>query len=308
MKKLLSLSVAGSALIAAGCTTAAMASDQYEYREDIHVVVDADHSLGQTVIIRGVDVEVVDGDVIINGDAVRSAVDGRIVISGDNVHVVNGGDGAFAFAFDGADFDVQMADAEAQLENLQGMHIVIDELRSAEMERALAHIEEELQGHHERRMVIINGERREMTDEEREEVRVELAEARDEVRRAMREVETGMRAADEERREAMRVMRIELERAGHELSEANREERRVHVMARHNETVTEDMIRELRENGGTRLRFNIEDGEARVWVDGEELEGDARTDWLNRLQVEELAGDDGSSTRRIVIEIDEDDE
>jgi hypothetical protein len=103
------------------------------------------------------------------------------------------------------------------------------------------------------------------------------------------------------------IMRIELEQAERELAEAGREARRVHVIARHNQDMHEDAIHELRERGGRELRFVSEDGEERIWVDGEELEGDARTEWLNRLQVEELAGGEGSSSRSIVIEIDEDD-
>lgn len=308
MKKLLSLSVAGSALIAAGCTTAAMASDQNQYRENVHVVVERDAADGQTIVIRGVNIEVVDGDVFINGDAVRTSADGRIVISGDNVHVINGRDGTFEFTFDDSDMELRMAEVHAQMENLDNMHIVVDELHSEEMERALARVEEELVRNQGRRMVVINGERREMTDEEREEVRRELTRAREDIAESMREVLIELRESGGERAEALRAMRIELEQAERELAEAGREARRVHVIARHNQDINDDTIRVLRESGGRELRFVSEDGDERIWVDGEELEGEARTDWLNRLQVEELAGGEGSSSRSIVIEIDEDDE
>lgn len=307
MKKLLSLSVAGSALIAAGCTTAAMASDQNQYRENVHVVVERDAVDGQTIVIRGVDIAVVDGDVFINGDTVRTSADGRIVISGDNVHVINGGHSTFEFATAGEELELHLAEIEAQMEHMRDMRIVVDDLHSEEMERALAHVEEELARNHGRRMVVINGERREMTDEEREEVQRELSRAREEIAESMREVRIELRESEGERADALRVMRIELEQAERELAEAGREARRVHVIARHNQDVHDDTIRVLRESGGRELRFVSEDGEERIWVDGEELEGDARTEWLNRLQVEELAGGEGSSSRSIVIEIDEDD-
>jgi len=62
----------------------------------------------------------------------------------------------------------------------------------------------------------------------------------------------------------------------------------------------------VRENGARRVRIESEnDGEPRVWIDGEELEGDARTEWLNRLEIERLEG--GNGRRSIVIEVDEDD-
>lgn len=308
MKKLLSLSVAGSALIAAGCTTAAMASDQNQYRENVHVVVERDAADGQTIVIRGVNIEVVDGDVFINGDAIRTSADGRIVISGDNVHVINGRDGTFEFTFDDSDMELRMAEVHAQMENLDNMHIVVDELHSEEMERALARVEEELVRNQGRRMVVINGERREMTDEEREEVRRELTRAREDIAESMREVRIELRESGGERAEALRAMRIELEQAERELAEAGREARRAHIIARHNQDINDDTIRVLRESGGRELRFVSEDGDERIWVDGEELEGEARTEWLNRLQVEELAGGEGSSSRSIVIEIDEDDE
>ncbi|WP_394693992.1 hypothetical protein [Hyphobacterium sp.] len=306
MKKILSLSAAAAALIAAGCTTAAMASDQSEYRENVHVIVERDASDGQTIIIRGVDVETIDGDVFINGDALRTAADGRIVISGDNVRIINGGHSTFAFATAGEELELHLAEIEVQMESMRDMRIVVDDLHGEEMERALAHVEEELARNQGRRMVIVNGERREMTDEEREEVQRELTRAREEIAESMREVRIELRESEGERAEALRVMRIELEQAERELAEAGREARRVHVIARHNQDMHEDAIHELRVRGGRELRFVSEDGEERIWVDGEELEGDARTEWLNRLQVEELAGGEGSSSRSIVIEIDED--
>jgi hypothetical protein len=306
MKKLLSLSVAGSALIAAGCTTAAMASDQNEYRENVHVVVERDAADGQTIVIRGVDIETIDGDVFINGDALRTAADGRIVISGDNVRIINGAHSTFEFATAGEELELHLAEVEAQMEHLQDMRIIVEDLHSEEMERALAHVEEELARNQGRRTVVVNGERREMTDEEREEVRRELMRAREEIAESMREVRIELQEAEGDRAEALRVMRIELEQAEREMAEAEREARRVHVIARRNQNINDEVVRALRESGGHELRFVSEEGESRVWVNGEELEGDARIEWLNRLETERLAGGRDSDRRRIVIEIDED--
>ena len=110
-------------------------------------------------------------DVFISGDALRTAADGRIVISGDNVRIINGAHSTFEFATSGEELELHLAEVEAQMEHLQDMRIIVEDLHSEEMERALAHVEEELARNQGRRTVVVNGERREMTDEEREEVR-----------------------------------------------------------------------------------------------------------------------------------------
>jgi len=306
MKKLLTLSVAGSALLAAGCTTAAMANDDHNVDSDIRVFVsDADHS-GPSVIVRGVEIEVVDGDVIINGDAVSSTADGRVVISGDNATVIHAGPHARGHsvwvAENNHEFD--LADIEADLERLGGMRVMFEGRHDEEFERAMEALElnmEELDG---QRFVVINGERREMTDEEREEVRAELREAREEIRNAMVEVRRELEEGEIERREGMRVLRFELANAEREAAEA----RRVMLIANRNQEIGDDVLVRLREAGGHRLRFESENGEERIWVDGEELDGEQRAEWLNRLEIERLEGGDGQSGNRVVIEIHEDED
>ncbi|MBI1235784.1 MAG: hypothetical protein GC188_03775 [Alphaproteobacteria bacterium] len=309
MQKILSLSAAGAALLAAGCTTAAMANDDAGVRENVEVIVQNTETTGQSVIIHGVNVEFSDGEVIISGDSVRTTADGRVIVADGQANVLPSGAGHRAM-FRGLDgvHVMRLAEASAALEHLEAMRFEIDEIRTEEMERALAHVETELENLHGQRMVVINGERREMTDEEREEVRRELAEAREDIAESMRGVRIELQEAEGDRREAVRVMRIELEQAEREAAEAGREARRVHVIARRNQDINEEMRRALQESGGYELRFVSEDGESRVWVDGEELEGDARIDWLNRLETERLAGGSDSDRREIIIEIDEDDE
>jgi hypothetical protein len=307
MQKILSLSVAGAALLAAGCTTAAMANDDAGLREDIELIVQNTVTTGQSVIIHGVNVEFRDGEVVISGDSVRTTADGHVIVTDGQANVLPSGAG-HRTVFRGLDgvHAMRLAEASAALEHLEGMRFEIDEIHTEEMERALAHVETELENLRGQRMVVINGERREMTDEEREEVRRELAEARENIAESMRGVRIELQEAEGERAEALRVMRIELEQAEREMADAGREARRVHMIARRNQDINEEMLRALRESGGHEFRFVSEEGESRVWIDGEELEGDARIEWLNRLETERLAGGQDSDRRRIVIEIDED--
>lgn len=305
MQKLLSLSVAGAALLAPGCTTAAMANDDAGVRENIEIIVQNAETTGQSVIIHGVNVEFRDGDVIISGDAVRTTADGHVIVTDGQANVLPSGAG-HRTVFRGLDrvHAIRLAEASAALEHLDGMRFEIDEIHTGEMDRALAHVETELENLRGQRMVVINGERREMTDAEREDVRRELAEASEDIERAMRGVRVELQEAEDDRTDAMRIMRIELEQAEREMAEAGREARRVHVIARRNQHINEDMVRALRESGGHELRFVSEEGESRVWVDGEELEGDARDEWLTRHETGRLEGPWNSEPRRIVIEID----
>lgn len=299
MQKILSLSVAGAALIAAGCTTAAMANDDVSVRENVEIIVQNTETTGQSVIIHGVNTEVRDGEVIITGDAVRTTADGRVIISNGQADILPAGSRHMVFRGSDREHAMRLAEASAALEHLDGMRFEFDEIRSEEMENALERVEIELENLHGQRMVVINGERREMTDAEREDVRRELEHAREEIR-------TSLPAAAGELRAALRDVHVELERAQRELANAEGEVRRVHVIARHDLDRAEPLSRELREGGARQLRFVSEDGEERVWIDGEELEGDARTEWLGRLESGRLAGGDGSEPRRIVIEIDRD--
>ena len=307
MKKLLTLSAAGSALAAAGCTTAAMATDDQDMHHNVQVVMTDGAADSQSIIIRGVDVEVIDGDVVISGDAIRTDANGRVIISDGHADVLRfeGRDHPVAVWTSREDGDMRLAEIESrivlEMDALENM----EALRGEEMERALAQLETELNELEGERYVVINGERREMTDEEREEVRIELMEAREDIRDAMANVEVIV-GEHGDRREALRVMRVELANAREEMRHAEAEARRAEIDHRRAREEHEAIVHVVRENGARRVRIESEnDGEPRVWIDGEELEGDARTEWLNRLEIERLEG--GNGRRSIVIEVDEDD-
>lgn len=300
MQKILSLSVAGAALIAAGCTTAAMANDDVNVRENVEIT-------GQSVIIHGVTAEAGDGVVIITGDAVRTTADGRVIISGGQADILPARNGRRTiFRFSDGEHDMRLAEAAATIERLEGLHFEIDDIHTEEMERAMARVERELANLDERRIIIVNGEERELSEAEHEEVRREMEHARAELAESMSDIRIEMQASEGERHNALRVIRIELEQAERELAEAGRDARRVHVIARRDRDMADPLMRELREGGTRQLRFVSEDGEERVWIDGEELEGEARTEWLNRLETERLAGARDSEPRHIIIEIDSD--
>lgn len=306
MKKLLTLSVAGSALLAAGCTTAAMANDDYNVEADIHVIAADVERAGPSVIVRGVEIEVVDGNVIINGDAVSSTEDGRVIISGSNATVIHRSSHAGEHSIWVADnnHEFRLAEIEANAERMADMRVMFESRHDEEFERAMEALELDLEELDGQRFVVINGERREMTDEEREEIRAELQAAREEVQNAMIDVRRELAEGDVERREGMRVLRLELADAEREAAEA----RRMMFIARGNQEAGEDILVRLREGGGQRLRFESENGESRIWVDGEELEGDARSEWLERLDIERLEGGEDRSGHRVVIEITEDED
>lgn len=301
MKKLLSLSVAGTAILAAACSTAAMASQD----DDIRIIVERDGDTTQSVVIRGIDVELSGGDVIIESETIETDRDGRVIISGDNIEVIDlHPDGNHALVFTDADHTLRLAEIEAhideELSRLEDIHVIVEELHIEGLSEAMAELESELSELEGRRMVVVNGERRELTEEERTEIRRELAEAREDMRSAMIEVRREMAESGEERREAQRIMRIELQNARDEIRRAHRHARD----ARANVVIDREIIERVREAGANRIRIESRDGEDRVWVDGQELDGDERTEWLNRLEVERLAG--GRGTRSIEIDLDED--
>lgn len=316
MRIILLLSVACTALVAAGCTTAAMANDNqsalqgahHEQRQDenVQVIVRTMGGEQQSIIIRDVELEFAQGEVIINSDSIRTTSDGRIIISGDNIDVLNlqGSNGAYQLRFNQHADAERLTRFEAGMARIEAMHP--DVIHTEEMERAMAQVEREMTDLDERRIVIVNGEERELTNEARADIRRELADAREEIRTSIRDVETGMRAAEQERRQALREVRVELDRAERELADADGEMRRVRIIVRRDQERAEPLIRELRGLGGHRLRFVSEDGEERVWVDGEELEGEASVETLNRLETERLAGGQAPEPQRITIEIDED--
>jgi hypothetical protein len=184
--------------------------------------------------------------------------------------------------------------------------VIVDDLRIEGLEEAMAELEGELGDLENRRVVIINGERRELTDEERAEIREELEDARADIRDSMAEVRREMEQGQAERREALRVMRIELNNARDELRDAEREAHRVFVRRAGHHADHAAMMDVLREHGASRVRIETENGEDRVWIDDEEVEGDDRVLWLERLDVERLDG--GNETRTWVIETRDDED
>ncbi|MEE2525379.1 hypothetical protein V0U79_03300 [Hyphobacterium sp. HN65] len=311
MKKLLALTTASAALIGAGCSTAAMAAQQdavADRHENVQVFVTRHSGDSQSVVIRGVDVEINGEDIVISGDDVRTTPDGRVIISSDNADIMAWtGEGDFEIEFSGADHELRFAEIEAELEaelgRLEDMHVIVDEIHVEGLEEAFANIERELGELEGRRFVVVNGERRDLTDEEREQIRRELEEARNDIRESMADVEREMSEGREERQEALRVMRVELANAREEMRRAEHEARHVRVELARDHGRHSEIARQVREAGASEVRIESENGEHRVWVDGEELEGDARTEWLNRLEVERLEG--GEGRRHMVIELDD---
>lgn len=163
----------------------------------------------------------------------------------------------------------------------------------------------------------------ELSDEEKEEVREELREAREEMREEMREmreemrdVAREMRDAERERERALRMARREMERA-HSRAERDArrerhaerrahaeemrehaEERRAHAEERraHAERMRIEVERArdvIRQRAGDNASIRViedDDGNRRVWVNGEEQTGDDLTDWLNELEADRLEG------------------
>lgn len=191
----------------------------------------------------------------------------------------------------------------AAFEHVNFEEIHADAMRS--MEEALANLDE---GN-----VRVDGrDWDELSDEEKEEVREELREAREEMREEMRE----MRDAERERERALRMARREMERA-HSRAERDArrerhaerrahaeemrehaEERRAHAEERraHAERMRIEVERArdvIRQRAGDNASIRViedDDGNRRVWVNGEEQTGDDLTDWLNELEADRLEG------------------
>lgn len=202
----------------------------------------------------------------------------------------------------------------AAFEHVNFEEIHADAMRS--MEEALANLDE---GN-----VTVDGRDWDaLSDAEKEEVREELREAREEMREEMREMRSEirdaareMRHAERDRERAMRMARREVERAhsraerdarrerhaerrahAEEMREhaeemrAHAEERRAHAERMRGEAErTRDVIRQ-RVGDDARVRIvEDDDGNRRVWVNGEEQTGDDLTDWLNTLESDRLEG------------------
>jgi hypothetical protein len=310
MKKMLTMTTAALALAATGCTTAAMANQRSASAPEdgsFEIIVTRQSGDDQAIVIRGVEVEIVDGDVIVDGDAIRVMEDGRIFISGDQADVltwVHNGDVAFSEADHALRLVEIESDLASELDRLDDVDIIIDDLRIEGLEEAMAELEIELGQLGSRRMVFVNGERRELTEEERAEIREELEEAREDLRESMEEVRREMIESQVERREALREMRVVIANSRDEMRRAEREARRARIDAGRHHVRLDEITRHLRETGANRIRVETIDGEDRVWIDDDEVEGDERTEWLNRLEFERLEG--GNETRSFILEMTDD--
>jgi hypothetical protein len=342
MKKFLLASAAAMSFAGVSCATTA------DDNHSVHISGDGDHhsihvsSEGgdSTITVNGQTIEVRDGAVFIDGERHEMDEGNVVVVDGTNIHINDHGGRHFSWSSD-SDGNFAMGDVEGEVARALAMVERLDFEALAEtqgatreaLEAALADLDvewDELEGE---RVVIVNGERREMTDEEREEIREALAEARIDIREAMRDVHIEMR----EVRDAARGQRVEVRRIRRDAERHARDAER-HA-GRHAERA-ERLRERIHAEGANSVRFESENGEQRVWVDDRELEGEERTEWLNRMELGRLdggeddeahayffsdddqsgqnvfviEGDDGEtreltfrSGSRIVIDIDEDD-
>lgn len=295
MKPLLLASATALAFVSSACAVTAADDDVVHFignddSQSIHINTTGPETV---IVVDGQRIEVRDGAVFIDGER-HEGDDGRIVVAnGTTIRVGDGAGHHFSWSSDG-DFE-DMAHVEAEIARAMAMagridhdaiHEAHEEARRA-VEEAMAELDiEDAEGH---RWVIENGERRELTDEERAEVREAMREARDEVREAMREMRIEMRGArNEARNRRVEIRRVERDAARH----AERASHSAVLAERHAERA--QALRErIHASGARSVRFESDDGEQRVWVDDRELEGDERTEWLNRMQLDELEGGPG---------------
>ena len=270
----------------------------------------------QYVVIDGDDVQLVDGrehGYRFEFSSGHHALGERMADMARNLNytVVTDFDHDFDFDHDAlVEMAEELANMEthfAAFERVDFEEIHADAMRS--MEEALANLDE---GN-----VRVDGrDWDELSDAEKEEVREELREAREEMRvemrsmrEEMRDAAREMRHAERERERAVRMARREVERA-HSRAErdARRErhaERRAHAedMREHAEEMrahaermhievehARDIIRQRAGDDASIRVIEDEDGNRRVWVNGEEQTGDDLTDWLNELEADRLEG------------------
>jgi archaellum component FlaG (FlaF/FlaG flagellin family) len=312
----------------------------------IHVERDGEDS---TINVNGQEIIVRDGTVYVDGQAIESEGHSVIIVEGDEVRVIDGEDAsAFgsAYAMHMGERAEHMVRMHEEMGNMRGMVVDIDvegietEVMVA-LESALAGLEV---GAH------FDGEDwDDLSEEEQAEVRAELEEAREEIRRAMHEVRNELRASGHEMRDEQRRMRVEMRHAGRDAAHAEREmahaERDAARAARdaarsvreHHRMRWQDAGDEHHEQREIRIEED-EDGNRRVWVNGEEVDGDDvmimgenretimrdvrvmddgegnRRVWVNGEEVEggharvmQMHGEHGGMERREVrVEVDED--
>ena len=331
MKKFL---LAGAALAVSGAAAFALDDDGVS-RTRVHVSADSDAMFmgddGQIVEIRGAngdrtihidrdgersviridgqEIEIVDGTVLIDGDAVEVSPNSVVIIEGDQVRVVEGR----RVRMD-REFEVHMAERAqhlAEMENhLANMAIELD--IDGVGHGVLESLTLALEGLHEDR-ILQSRDWDELSAVEQAEVRAELESARVEMRAAMEEVRRELRdshaGADGDRRR----VRVEIQNAAREMARAEREIARERVLDRahaerdraHAErdaaraerehaamihADTERLHQLLGDSDARDIRVEDSDGRQRVWIDGEEQTGDDLVEWLNLLEVDRLSG------------------
>ncbi|WP_323761570.1 hypothetical protein [Maricaulis sp.] len=314
MKRIL---MAGAALAVTGAAAFALDDDSGAHQTRIHVAGGHDAMVvsedGQVVEVRGANgdrtihvdrdgersvinvdgqqIEINDGVVTVDGEVVETAPHSVVIIDGDEVRVIEG-----HHARMGREFEVHMAERAEHLARMENhiARMVID-VDGADIEATvLQSLEQALAGlddHH----VIHSGDWDELSDEERAEVRAELDNAREEIREAMQEVRREMRGAHAELEGERRRARVEIRRAARDMARAEHDvaRARVEVLRGHEESRHADVERlqqVMGDTGAAELRIEEIDGRQRVWVDGEEQTGDELIEWLNRLEVDRLAG------------------
>lgn len=261
----------------------------------IHIDRDGERSV---INVDGQEIEIVDGEVRIDGQVVDVEHDGVVVIDGVNVRVIEGDHARM-----GRTFELHMAERVEHLAEMEDhiARMVIDMDVEGIEAGVMASLELALAGLDEGRIVHTD-DWDDLTPEEREEVRAEIREAREEIREAMHETRREMREAHAEMEGARRMARIEVRRAAREMARAEREiaraERdraraRVEVLRSDRQAGRANVERlqdVLRNNDADDIRIEDEDGRRRVWIDGEEQTGDDLVDWLNRLEIDRLEG------------------
>lgn len=268
----------------------------------IHVDRDGERSV---INVDGQRIEISDGVVTVDGEVVETAPHSVVIVDGDEVRVIEG-----HHARMGREFEVHLAERAEHLARMETniARMVID-VDGADIEATVMESLEQalagLDGHH----IVHSDDWDELSDEERAEVRAELQSAREDMREAMAEVRREMRGAHAELEGERQRARIEIRRAARDMARAERDMARTErdrarterdlARARTEELRGEEEVQRahierlhqvLGENGAAELRIEETDGRQRVWVDGEEQTGDDLVDWLNRLEVDRLAG------------------
>lgn len=232
------------------------------------------------VIVDGQRIEVVDGAVIVDGER-HEFENGRVVIENGDVSISEGGrhhvwawSGSHDEAATEAAIEAAMAEVERAMAEVDSIDWVAHNEALAEAMAEVETMRVEIDDPDEDTWITRDGERvrfGDLSPEEQEEIREDLAEARVSVRMALREAREDMRDAQRDQRVArieMRRARDEARRAGHEAREARR----------HMRWHFDDM------GDANEIRIESENGDTRVWLDDRELEGAELEEFLDRME------------------------